>query len=225
MSVTHHRLQSVSLVLTLMCLYASPAVTGGSMAQRLRNEVWVNPGSGGANERDLPAFFANLTLAFIGTLEDVSPEFVDEGKTELYTRLTFRPTEFLKGVSTNTPAGTVDVWAYGGTYLETPGGRIPRHPADVAEHLELGASYFVPAGRLDSLPSRELYRDSPVRSLYLLTGIDALARISKEGVTAQGGWTAVVIAKGRAASSTPGVPLDDVTAFLTALRRAARETK
>ena len=223
MSVTHHRLPSVSLVLPLMCLYASPALTSGPMAQtRLRNEVWVNPGAGGAAEEDLTAFVSNLTLAFIGTLEDVSPEFVDERKTELYTRLTFRPTDFIKGVSPSGESGTIDVWTYGGTYLETPGGRVPRRPADAAEGLELGASYFVPAARADS---RDLFGDSPASNVYVLSGLNALVRISKNSLTPAGGWTAVVIAKGRAASSTPGVPLDDVTAFLTALRRAARETK
>lgn len=221
------RRQPLSIcLLAIACLSVQILTTAASTSQTLsRGEVWVNPGAGGGAERNLGIFFANVTLAFVGTLEDVSPQFVDESKTELYTRMTFRPTEFIKGVLPTGTSDTVDVWTPGGTYIDTPAGRRPRRPADVATDIKIGASYFVPAGRLDSLPSRAAYQSSPIRSLYLLAGTDALVRISRGGLSPSGEWTGIVIAHGKEMSPTPGTLPDDLTAFMNGLRRAAREAK
>src|SRR5206468_980827 len=111
----------------------------------------------------------------------------------------------------------------GGSYVETSTGRQPLRPAHIAQLLEPGSLYFVAVTTIEGYPS--------LSGRHVLNGNDTLVRIESDrtGVLGEtdGTWVAFVIAQGRAAAtmSTPGTTVDDATAFLGAVRRAARSSQ
>jgi hypothetical protein len=182
-----------------------------AMSTQQPDEIFVSGGMQMPPPTDLSVFLASTELAFVGRAESVDVTFLPGVTDRVYTRMTFRPVEFIKGTS---PDGVVAVWELGGSYVETAGGRQARSPATVAQRIEIGGLYFVPTGRM-SIP--------PVSGLQLLRNGDALVRIDAGALVSMSDrqeWVRAVIAVGQQAMQTPGPPVDERTAFLSALRRA-----
>jgi hypothetical protein len=74
---------------------------------------------------------ANVDVAFVGIAQRVSVHFLGADTSHPYTSMTFRPTEILKG-STLSSYGDIEVWTYGGSYVDLPAGRQLLNPAGIA---------------------------------------------------------------------------------------------
>jgi hypothetical protein len=194
----------------ILILVISGAMVGPSRAEQTTprsNEVWVNPGIGFPAPTAPSTFMADVTVAFIGTLEQVAPEFLDSDNSELATRLVFRPIEFIKR-SDRLPE-RLDVWAPGGSYLETGAGKKPYRADELVRDLEIGALFFVPA----TLEDQRLW----------LTSREALVELKGDRVIAAARsqrWVNAVVAHGQKESQTPGPPIDARGAFIAALKVA-----
>lgn len=118
-----------------------------AMGQLLPNEVLVY-GSLESIPSGSAAFMTRRDMAFVGRLEAVQSEVLDPSTTEeLATKLTFVPTESIEGNVSLSAAK--ELWTPGGTFLNTPAGRVARAPAEAASKLQIGASYFVAADTMD----------------------------------------------------------------------------
>ena len=194
----------------------------GQTQERLPGEIIQYTGDKEPSNPDLRVFFATTKLAFLGTIDRIAPVVLaaPDGQETLFTRMTFKPTEFIKGLPPATFAGTFDVWRWGGSYVETPNGLRPVRPVAVAERLQRDAVYFVAVTTINGYPSLD--------GRYVLCGDDTLVRVDGEQASALGlekAWVTAVVAHGRTSMPAPGVLPDDATAFLTAIRRAAAASK
>src|SRR5436190_4002926 len=117
-------------------------------------EVFQFGGEPQPSERNLAAYFARSPVAFLGTVDSVSAQLLaaPDGTPTVFTRITFRPVEFIKG-SAPTGSGTFDVWRWGGSYRETPNGREPVRPVAVAQRLQPDTRYFVAVTTIPGYPS------------------------------------------------------------------------
>jgi hypothetical protein len=137
----------------------------------------------------------------------------------VFTRLRFRPTEFVLGALSVTGTGLIDVWHLGGTYFQTPTGRQPVRVAQLARRLQRGGQYFVAVSTLEGYPS--------LAGRYILTGgTDTLVRVDEDRAAVtdidSAAWLASVIAQGKASTPIPGTIPSDAAAFLRTVRAAAR---
>ena len=194
----------------------------GQTHEREPGEIVQNVGDPQGSIQNLAVFFAHTKLAFLGAVDNVAPILLPEpdGRDAVFTRMTFKPTEFLKGSPPVGFVGTLDVWTLGGSYVETSTGRRPFRPARITQGLQPGAVYFVAVATIDGYPSLD--------GRYVMRGDDSLVRIDGGQATALGwgtDWLTAVIVQGRASMTTPGVVPDDATAFLTAIRRAAAASR
>jgi hypothetical protein len=192
-----------------------------SEARQVPEEITVGTEEQLASNPNLTEFFAQTRLAFLGTFEGFFATFLPgDRRTEIFTALTFKPVEFLKGRSRpdpSTPALTV--WQYGGTYVVTPSGPKVVRPAPITERLASGSLYFVAVGTLDDHPG--------LTGKYVLRGRDTIVRLDdKEAValSSNQGWVRAVVAQGRSSMTRPGPSPDDATAFLIAIRRAVTQS-
>jgi hypothetical protein len=202
----------LSLALVVVGSGSEPGSAASVMGTRQQEEIVVTGGMQMPPPTDLSVFLASTELVFLGRAESVGVTFLPGDTDHVYTRITFLPIEFMRGAS---PGGVVDVWELGGSYVETAGGRQARSVAAVAKNIEIGGLYFVPTGRI-SIP--------PVSGLHLLRNGDALVRLDAGALVSMSdrrGWARAVIAQGQQTIQTPGPPVDERTAFLAALRRAA----
>lgn len=191
--------------------------TALARAQAVQNtpEQWYNPGIGPGAPRGLAAFAAKTDAAFVGLLQKVSVEFVDEKQEWLFTILMFKPTEWIKP-STHLAAGSIEVLTLGGTYVVTNGHRVARRPAELAEGLQIGAEYFVPVD----------FEERPQTAWtgrYVLLGIDAFCRLDKSDVIPVLGrstWPAAILEQSPKTLSAPSQFPSRRELFLATLRAA-----
>jgi hypothetical protein len=187
--------------------------TARATPSQVPGEVVVEGGMQLPSSFDLDQFFAHIDLAFVGSADTVAVQFLGQDHDHPFTRMTFRPTEIIKG--SLSLSNTVDVWTYGGTYVDRPAGREVLNPAGIAREIQKGASYFVPVTHLNT---------PQLDGKFVLAGDDALAKIDATQVSALSffrNWVSAVIANGRAQYTAPGPPPADATLFLNALRSAA----
>jgi hypothetical protein len=174
------------------------------------DERWENPGVEITPSTDVATFAATTTLLFLGTLVEIAPEFVDFET--LATRLTFAPTEFIKPASGLTTGEHVQLWSYGGTYLDTPQGRVPYRPSEIAEFLQVGKTYFVPATRR----AGRLWLSS-IAAVVLVQGESAIAPMRP----AQN-WIDTIVARSASSRGQTGTS-NRAEAFLNAIRQAVNK--
>jgi hypothetical protein len=206
--------QAHVLVASLLIPIATIMGTGATAIQR-PDEIVVEGGMQRPSATDLTRFFANIDVAFVGIAQRVTVQFFGEDHSHPYTRMTFRPTEILKG-ATLSSYGDIDVWTYGGSYIDLPSGRQTLNPAGIARGILPGAVYFVPTTHID-VPELDGKR--------VLAADDALVQIDGSQVRALyffKTWLNAVVANRRALFVSPGVPGDDAFLFLSALRAAPR---
>ena len=208
---------------TVHCVFVAsvliPTITGvGIQAGSVQapGEVIVEGGTQLPSPTDLSQFFASVDVAFVGIAQSVSVRFLGNDHDHPYTCMTFRPSEILKGGSALASNGDVEVWTYGGSYIDSPAGRQPLNPAGIASGIRPGGVYFVAATHLE-VPELVGKR--------VLAADDALVQIDGPQVRTPyyfKRWLNAVVANGRALFVAPGPPPDDATLFLNALRAAPR---
>ena len=212
---------AVSMVASIFCgaLLSGILQSKGRDGVQPPEETVVLTGDPQPSAQDLATFFSSTKVAFLGIAESVVPVVLmnPRGNETVFSRLNFRPTEFIKGsAGENSGAGTFDVLRWGGSYVRTAAGVEPVRVAVIAQRIQIGDVYFVAAASVDGYPSLD--------GRYVLNGDDTLIRLAggqAQAIVSQSEWVTSVIAKGRAAMTTPGVIPDDATAFLTAVRAAA----
>ena len=200
------------------CAILIGAPSSVSAQEPIPGEIVQTTGDPIGSAQDLAVFFARTKLAFIGTFESASPVVIADRHHSVFTRMIFKPTEFIKGSPPAMPSGTLEVWRLGGSYVETPTGRQPVRPAGFVRLLQPGGVYFVASNSFDDRPGLE--------GRYILRGDDSLVRVEGGQAVGVGGvyyndWATAVIRQGRAAMPTPGILPDDAAAFLTAIRHGA----
>ena len=224
-----YRRQTLCLQVVAMSLLwsATPCVTSARVAGRRpftgSQEITVYDGVGPGATTDLTAFFVQADVAFVGTFDHATVEFVDAASTQLATRMFFKPTTVIKGTISTTSSGTFAVAAAGGSYVKTAAGPRPFRPIVEAERLSFGAAYFVAADQLH-VPG------SPVDGQYRLMGPETLVRINGaqvSPVSVHSAWFDAVMTQGRAMAvpATAGATVDDATAFLAAMRHGAGQPR
>ena len=203
-------------------LYVASTSLAGYSSSQLQ-EITTFSGVGPEMTSDLSAFFAKADVAFIGTLDHATVAFVDAEKTELATRMFFRPTTLIKGPIKTTSPGTFAVGTAGGSYVQTAAGPRPVRPIEEAERLSFGDVCFVAADRL-RLPG------SPFDGQYRLLGPETLGRIvgsQVRPVRSHSAWFDAVMVQGRGmiGTATAGSAVDDTSAFLAAMRHGAKSAE
>ena len=185
-------------------------------AQRDPQETWVNPGVGPGATSDIQVFVQKTDAAFVGVLEDVSVNFVDDRHGALFTTLRFLVSDWLYNKAKHNES-VVDLLVYGGTFTERGGQRFPKRPAEIAEHLTIGTEYFVPIKYANAaVPA---VKDRP-----LLAATDVVTELRADGhvatVQPHSRWAEGILAKAQTMQPVPGTPSDDRTRFIAAIRSA-----
>lgn len=209
-----------TLVVGVILVLTSPS---GAIAQEPRPRGEMTLGVGGL-QGSLPgepdALFREVAVAFSGTLQSVATQFLDgENRRALYTRLTFKPIEVFVGHPTLGVDGTLDVWQYGGSYIETDSGPRATKPSLLAASMRSESVYFIPVLVVENnIPY--------LNGKFFMGPSDAIISLDAGRALTVGGaatpWLAAVIARGRTAMSTPGRIPDDATSFLTGIRQTAQ---
>ena len=217
MMFAHSTPLALGFIGALACLSLSARPSPAALVQGTNREVSTGGGFERGAPGDVSVFLASVDVAFIGSLLSVSPEFVGDDTDHVFTRMTFKVHEAIKHTGPGSVPTSIDVWKSGGTYVETVNGHRPRRPAPVGRALHVGATYFIAAARARP--------DSRLHGQLTLAGIDAVVQIDHGEMrpAIDSLWATGIVAAERTRSSTSGRPVDDATAFLTALRRAAAE--
>ena len=69
----------------------------------------MNVGVGPGAPTDIGVFFAQVDVAFVGTFDHATVEFVDVEAGKLRTRMFFRPTNVIKGSVSTASSGAFEV--------------------------------------------------------------------------------------------------------------------
>jgi hypothetical protein len=184
-------------------------------AQRGQQDTWVNGGIGPGSQTDVQKFVRNTDAAFVGVLEEVSVKFLDDKQEWLFTSLRFRVSEWLYN-NVKRDSDIVDVLTFGGSFSEREGQRVAKHPNEIADHVRVGAEYFVPVKYANDVT--RAWNGRP-----LVAGLDALTELRDGQVLAvqpHSRWAEQILARTSTTQPTPGLAASDRLRLLTSIKSA-----
>ena len=182
---------------------------------------WITsafPGLAPLPPTGVAALLDDTTVAFVGTLERMSAEFVAPG--DLRTRAVYRPQEVLHGALPTTPEGTIDVWVREGTYRESGGVREAFggvYPLGISSRQQ----HFVVVDRFTKAGSSfdgQLWLKYPDTLTWFEAG-------QVWPTPTEATWPQTVVKEGRALGGAGSAAESDVDAFLRALRHWGKPVK
>jgi hypothetical protein len=180
-------------------------------------EIEVSSGLQPLPTGSVAAFLAEADCAFLGRATAMSAHFLVGDSDRVYSRLTFEPTEPLRGDCMT--ERSIDVWDVGGTYVADGSTRKPVKASRFASKVSVGSLYFVATVHMDVVPAR---------GLNMLANRGALVKLDGETPVSVGGaiaWVNTITATARQQLSMFGLSStdSDAQAFLLALRHAAEK--
>jgi hypothetical protein len=209
---------ALAAVMVLTTWSSSDRIVQAPTQAPKQTEIWVNPGVGPGAPRD-PTRFVNTTDAgFVGVLERLSVEFLDDKQHWLFTTMTFRVTEVVFSKLSIRVGDRIEVITRGGWYEERGGKRVPTRP-DL--ELRSGGEYFVPF-------STERRPGTAWTGKNVLAAVGALVHFQNDDVAPverSSEWPAAILSRAHIPSDTSGPSPTRRSLFLATLRSAAQDRR